>query len=284
MSRPRRDPFAAWAQEHLPAGAAHAAARWKYVLLSMGFYAFSRRYPAQAKRFLVEQVRRQLHGAADVAAHFTPSYRPWDQRLCLVPDGDLFETIRAGRASVVTDHIETFTETGIALRSGAHLDADLIVTATGLQLKFFGGIDVEVDGARVDPARTLIYKGMMASDVPNLAFATGYTTASWTLKFELLSAYVCRLHRYLDAHGHAICCPRRVPNIQEIPLLDFTSGYVQRAIDRFPKQGSAAPWRLYQNYALDRLSFERARIDDPAMEFSRPVARRAAGGAAADRG
>jgi cation diffusion facilitator CzcD-associated flavoprotein CzcO len=283
MSRPRRDPFAAWAQEHLPAGAAHAAARWKYVLLSMGFYAFSRRYPAQAKRFLVEQVRRQLHGAADGAAHFTPSYRPWDQRLCLVPDGDLFETIRAGRASVVTDHIETFTETGIALRSGAHLDADLIVTATGLQRKFFGGIDVEVDGARVDPARTLIYKGMMASDVPNLAFATGYTNASWTLKVELVSAYVCRLLRYMDAHGHAICCPRRVPNIQEIPLLDFTSGYVQRAIDRFPKQGSAAPWRLYQNYALDRLSFERARIDDPAMEFSRPVARRAAGGAAADR-
>ncbi len=284
MSRPRRDPFATWARDHLPERAAHTAARWKYMLLGMGFYELCRRYPEQTKRLLVDQVRRQLGGAADVATHFTPTYRPWDQRLCQVPDGDLFEAIRGGRASVVTDHIESFTETGLALRSGAQLPADLIVTATGLQLKFFGGIAVEVDGARIDPARTMIYKGMMASDVPNCAFASGYTNASWTLKVELVSAYVCRLLRYMDAHGYTRCCPRRVdPANQEVPLLDFTSGYVLRSIDHLPRQGSAAPWRLYQNYALDRLSLERARVDDPAMEFSRPVARRAAGGVATGR-
>ncbi len=281
-SRPRRDAIADWLRAHLPERAAFAAVRWKNVLLGMGFYEFCRRAPEQAKRLLVGQVRRELRGAADVAAHFTPAYRPWDQRLCLVPDGDLFEAIRGGRASVVTDHIETFTETGIALRSGARLDADLIVTATGLRLKFFGGIAVEVDGVQVDPSRLLVYKGMMCSDVPNCAFASGYTNASWTLKADLTSAYVCRLLRYMDAHGYTRCCPRRVdPTVQELPLIDFSSGYVLRSIDELPRQGSAAPWRLRQNYALDRLLLEHARIDDPALELSRPAARRAATGAAA---
>jgi cation diffusion facilitator CzcD-associated flavoprotein CzcO len=281
-SRPRRDAIADWLRAHLPERAAYAAVRWKNVLLGMGFYEFCRRAPEQAKRLLVGQVRRELRGAADVAAHFTPAYRPWDQRLCLVPDGDLFEAIRGGRASVVTDHIETFTETGIALRSGARLDADLIVTATGLRLKFFGGIAVEVDGVQVDPSRLLVYKGMMCSDVPNCAFASGYTNASWTLKADLTSAYVCRLLRYMDAHGYTRCCPRRVdPTVQELPLIDFSSGYVLRSIDELPRQGSAAPWRLRQNYALDRLLLEHARIDDPALELSRPAARRAATGAAA---
>lgn len=270
MSRPRRDAAADWLRARLPARAAYAATRWKNVLLGMGFYAFCRRFPARAKRLLVEHVRAQLRGAADVAPHFTPAYRPWDQRLCLVPDGDLFEAIRAGRASVVTDHVEGFTETGLALRSGARLDADLVVTATGLQLKFFGGIEVEVDGARVDPSRLLVYKGMMCSDVPNCAFASGYTNASWTLKCDLTAAYVCRLLQHMDAHGYARCCPRRPgPDVREAPLIDFSSGYVQRSIDQLPKQGSAAPWRLYQNYALDRVMLERLRVDDPAMEFAR---------------
>ena len=243
----------------------------------MGFYEYCRRAPERAKRLLVELVRRELRGAAELS-HFTPSYRPWDQRLCLVPDGDLFESIRQGRTSVVTDQIETFTETGIALRSGAHLDADLIVTATGLRLKFFGGISVLVDGVPVEPSRLLIYKGMMCSDVPNCAFASGYTNASWTLKADLTSVYVCRLLDYMDAHGYVRCCPRRLdPTVEERPLIDFTSGYVQRARDQMPKQGSAAPWRLYQNYALDRLLLERSRVDDPAMEFARPARRAAAG-------
>ncbi|HWO18966.1 MAG TPA: NAD(P)/FAD-dependent oxidoreductase [Kofleriaceae bacterium] len=272
-SRPRRDAVADWLRAHLPARAAYAVTRWKNVLLGMGFYEYCRRAPERAKRLLVELVRRELRGAADLA-HFTPSYRPWDQRLCLVPDGDLFESIREGRASVVTDRIETFTETGIALGSGAHLPADLIVTATGLQLVFFGGIALEVDGAPVEPSRLLVYKGMMCSDVPNCAFASGYTNASWTLKADLTSAYVCRLLNYMDAHGYVRCCPRRLdPDIEERPLLDFSSGYVQRVIDQLPKQGSVAPWRLYQNYAIDRLLLERARVDDPAMEFARPSAR-----------
>jgi cation diffusion facilitator CzcD-associated flavoprotein CzcO len=281
VSRPRRDAIADWLRDHIPERAAYSATRWKNVLLGQGFYELCRRYPERMKRMLVEQARRELRGASDIS-NFTPSYRPWDQRLCLVPDGDLFEAVRDRRASVVTDHIEAFTEGGIALRSGAHLDADLVVTATGLQLKFFGGIAVEVDGARVETSRVMIYKGMMCSDVPNCAFATGYTNASWTLKVDLVSTYVCRLLGYMDAHGYTICCPRRVdPTIRELPLIDFTSGYVVRSIDQLPRQGSAAPWRLRQNYPLDRLLLERARVDDPAMEFSRSAAPRAAPGAAA---
>ncbi|HWU86970.1 MAG TPA: NAD(P)/FAD-dependent oxidoreductase [Kofleriaceae bacterium] len=277
VSRPRRDAFADWMRAHLPERAAYAATRWKNVLVGMGFYAFCRRFPERAKRLLVDLASRELRGASDVATHFTPSYKPWDQRLCLVPDGDLFDAIRSGRASVVTDHVETFTETGLALRSGARLEADLVVTATGLALKFFGGIEVEVDGARVDPSGLMVYKGVMCSDVPNCAFASGYTNASWTLKVDLASAYVCRLLRYMDAHGYTRCCPRRLdPTVEEVPLLDFSSGYVQRALARLPKQGSVAPWRLYQNYALDRMLFEHGRIEDPALELSRPAPRRAA--------
>jgi cation diffusion facilitator CzcD-associated flavoprotein CzcO len=189
--------------------------------------------------------------------------------MCLVPDGDLFEAIRERRASVVTDHIDTFTETGLRLRSGQELEADLVVTATGLKLKFLGGMKLEVDGKRVELAKTLTYKGMMFSDVPNLALATGYTNASWTLKCDLTSEFVCRLINHMDAHGYTQCCPRKNdPSMKELPLLDFTSGYVQRSIAELPKQGSAAPWKLYQNYALDMLLLRYARLRDRAMEFS----------------
>ena len=212
-----------------------------------------------------------MRESADVGAHFTPSYKPWDQRVCLVPDGDLFGAIREGRASVVTDHIETFTETGIRLRSGRELAADLVVTATGLNLKVLGGVELEVDGKRVELAKTMAYKGMMYSDVPNLAFATGYTNASWTLKCDLTSEFVCRLLNHMEEQGHTQCCPRRNdPSVKELPLLDFTSGYVQRSIDKLPRQGSVAPWRLYQNYALDMLVLRYARLRDRAMEFSTP--------------
>jgi cation diffusion facilitator CzcD-associated flavoprotein CzcO len=188
-----------------------------------------------------------------------------------VPDGDLFAAIREGRASVVTDHIEGFTETGLRLRSGQELDADLVVTATGLKLKFLGGVELEVDGRRVELAKTMTYKGMMCSDVPNLALATGYTNASWTLKCDLTSAFVCRLINHMDARGYTQCCPRRSgPTVKERPLLDFTSGYVQRSIDELPRQGSVAPWRLYQNYALDMVLLRYAPLRDRAMEFSTP--------------
>jgi cation diffusion facilitator CzcD-associated flavoprotein CzcO len=208
-------------------------------------------------------------GSVDVATHFEPTYKPWDQRLCFVPDGDLFDALREGRASVVTDRIANFTETGLKLESGKELEADLVVTATGLNMKVLGGLDMEVDGKRVDLAKTMAYKGMMCSDVPNLALAIGYTNASWTLKCDLTSEYVCRLLNYMDLHGYTRCCPRRNdPALKEEPLFDFSSGYIQRAIDKFPKQGSFAPWRLYQNYALDRLTLRHGRLDDAAMEFS----------------
>jgi monooxygenase len=215
-------------------------------------------------------VRNLARGKVDVETHFTPSYNPWDQRLCFVPDGDLFKALRDGRAEVVTDHIDTFTETGLKLRSGRELPADLVVTATGLKLKFLGGLELEVDGKRVVPSETMTYKGMMCSDVPNLALAIGYTNASWTLKCDLTSEYVCRLLNYMDRHGYTQCCPRRNdPSLKEQPLLDFSSGYIQRSIDEFPRQGSFAPWRLYQNYALDRMMLKHGSLEDSGMEFSR---------------
>jgi monooxygenase len=267
VSVPAIDPIADWLFKKLPTAPAHSLARWKNVLLGLAFYQFCRRYPEQASRWIRRQVEKQLPGY-DVATHFTPPYKPWDQRLCLVPDADLFASLREGRASIATGHIDTFTETGIRLKSGEHLDADLVVTATGLVMKFMGGVKVEVDGRAVDPPSMLIYKGMMCSDVPNLAFAVGYTNASWTLKCDLTSRYVCRLINYMDEHGHRSCTPRADPSIEAIPLIDFSSGYVQRALPHLPKQGSRVPWRLYQNYAIDLWTLQRGRVDDRSIQFS----------------
>jgi cation diffusion facilitator CzcD-associated flavoprotein CzcO len=268
-SLPAQDPVADWMRGRVPDEAAYAITRWKNVLMGMAFYQACRRFPDRAKRLLVGQVKKQLRDTVDVDPHFTPSYDPWDQRLCLVPNGDLFKALRDGRASVVTDHIDTFTERGIRLRSGDELEADVIVSATGLKLKFLGGLDVEVDGKHVEPSKTMAYKGMMLSDVPNLALAIGYTNASWTLKCELTAMYVCRLLKHMEEHGYARCSPRRNASVTEEPLLTFSSGYVQRAIHAFPRQGSRAPWRVYQNYALDRLMLKRRPVDDGEMDFTR---------------
>src|SRR5215218_3446576 len=204
------------------------------------------------KRKMLGAVRNQLGADYNVGTHFTPSYNPWDQRLCVAPDGDFFQAIRAGQASVVTDQIDTFTETGLQLRSGERLDADIVVTATGLKLKVVGGIEIVVDGTRVDLSKALLYKDMMFNDVPNLAVALGYTNASWTLKCELTAQYVCRVLNYMDARGYAWRMPRRRdPSIVEEPAISLTSSYVQRANAILPKQGSKKPWRLHQNYALD---------------------------------
>jgi monooxygenase len=268
ISVPGQDRIAALLRERLPSGAAYHAVRWKNVLVGMGFYGLCRRFPRLAKKMLLSQVEKQIGDAVDVGQHFTPRYDPWDQRLCLVPDSDMFDAIRDGRASVVTDRIATFTEKGIRLESGAELEADLVVTATGLKLKFLGGMAVEVDGRPVDASKRLVYKGLMLDDVPNLAFAIGYTNASWTLKCDLASEYVCRLLLHMDAHGYAWCCPRRNdPSVEEVPLIDFSSGYVQRAAASLPKQGSRAPWKLHQNYALDRAAFRHGRLTDGTMEF-----------------
>ncbi len=271
ISLPERDKVADWLREKLPSEAAYGVTRWKNVLLGMTFFGYCRRFPEHASRLLVAQTRKQLRGADVADADFTPSYKPWDQRLCIVPDGDLFDALRSKRASIVTDHIETFTETGLRLRSGATLDADLVVTATGLRLKFLGGLELEVDGERIDPSKTMAYKGMMCSGVPNLALSIGYTNASWTLKCDLTCEYVCRLLNHMDRHGYAQCRPQRDPSVDEAPLLDFTSGYVKRSIDRFPRQGAFAPWKVYQNYALDRMTLRHSPIEDGVLRFSSAI-------------
>jgi monooxygenase len=279
VSRPAEDKIANWLRARLPAMAAYMITRWKNVLFGMYFYRLSRKRPEAVKQRIIGMVREALGPDYDVATHFTPTYNPWDQRLCLVPDSDLFEALKAGRASVVTDHIETFTPGGIKLKSGAELEADVIVTATGLTLQVWNGLELTVDGRRVDPARTLSYKGMMYSDVPNMASSFGYTNASWTLKCDLTCEYVTRLLNHMSKTGLRQATPRNTdPTMGEEPWLSFSSGYVQRAMDRFPKQGSKAPWKLYQNYALDLVNLKFATVEDGVMEFSNPApaARKAA--------
>ncbi|WP_454759033.1 flavin-containing monooxygenase [Caulobacter segnis] len=283
VSRPAEDGMANWLRAKLPAMTAYGITRWKNVLLSMLFFNLARKKPEKTKERLLGLVREQLGPDYDVATHFTPRYNPWDQRLCLVPDADLFQAIKAGRLSVVTDHIETFTETGIQLKSGKTLDADVIVTATGLQLQLIGGMEVVVDGKTAQLSESMSYKGMMFSDVPNLASAFGYTNASWTLKADLTSEYVCRLLNSLDRAGADYCVPRIDGDMDVAPWLDFSSGYVTRSMDQFPKQGLRKPWKVHQNYALDLVALRFGKVEDGVMEFgkktgakSQPVTAKAA--------
>jgi len=270
VTRPSRDPLADKLRRRLPLKLAYAVTRWKNVLLGMYFYQMCMRKPEKVKSLLLGGVRQMLGPDYDIDTHFTPRYNPWDQRLCLVPDADFFRAIRRGKVSIVTDHIESFTETGVKLKSGAELPADLIVTATGLVLLPLGGAKLTVDGRAVDPARTFIYKGMMYSDVPNLASVFGYTNASWTLKADLVCEYVCRLLNRMDRGGFRQCTPRNSdPTLKEEPWVNFSSGYIQRALAKQPKQGSKRPWKLYQNYALDLLSLRFGSMRDKAMVFSR---------------
>jgi cation diffusion facilitator CzcD-associated flavoprotein CzcO len=267
FAAPGTDAVANRLRKLLSPKAAYAVTRWKNVVRGMAFYGYCRRFPEQAKKFMVGHMRQQLPGYRKFREDFVPSYNPWDQRVCLVPDGDLFQTLLAERASVVTDHIETFTETGIKLRSGAELEADIVVTATGLNLKVLGGLQLNVDGRSVEMAKTMTYKGMMLSDVPNMAYAIGYTNASWTLKCDLTAEYVCRLIKHMDKVGASQCCPRHDPSVPEESMMSFNSGYVLRAIEQFPRQGTRAPWRLYQNYMRDRRMLRHAPLVDSAMEF-----------------
>lgn len=267
VSRPAEDPVAKLLRRYLPVDIVYALARWKNVLFGTFFYNLARKRPAFFKWMVAKGVRNEL-GDEYALKHFAPRYNPWDQRLCVAADADLFNAIRDGRVSVVTDHIESFTEDGLRLKSGQHLQADIIVTATGLVMKLFNGMQLIVDGAAVDMAKTLVYKGMMFSNVPNLAFAVGYTNASWTLKCDLTAEYVCRLLNHMDQRGYAVCTPRvNDPDIEEEPVIDFNSGYVLRALPTLPRQGSKMPWRLHQNYVKDLSMMRYGRIEDGAMEF-----------------
>jgi monooxygenase len=248
----------------------YAVTRWKNVLLMTAFYKLSRRRPVMIRDWIRKVTTKQLPAGYDVGTHFNPAYNPWDQRLCLVPDGDLFRAIRDGRASVITDRIVRFTERGLQLESGAELEADIVVTATGLQLLPMGGAQLTVDGRPVRLPETMAYKGMMLSGVPNFAFTIGYTNASWTLKADLVSQFTCRLLAYMDSHGYDTCVPvNDDPDVTERPLMDFSAGYVLRSIDQFPRAGSQAPWRLGMSYARDVVTLRYRRINDGAMRFSR---------------
>jgi monooxygenase len=269
VSLPWEDPVARFLSRYLPTRLTYAIVRWKNVLLTMASFQLSRRRPRVAKALIRKGVEARLPAGYDIDKHFNPSYNPWDQRLCLVPDGDLFEAIGNGTATVVTDGVEEFTENGIKLASGGELEADLVVTATGLNLLVLGGIRIVVDGHEVALSETLAYKGLMLEGVPNFAMAVGYSNASWTLKCDLTHEYVCRLLEHMDEHGYEVCAPRnRDASVAPRPFIDFSSGYVLRSIDTVPKQGSKRPWRLHQNYARDILLLRYGAIDDGALEFS----------------
>jgi monooxygenase len=270
VARPSRDSLAHWLQRRLPAGLADRAIRWKNVLLGIFFFSRARKRPERVKAAILKLVAEQLTPGYDVGRDFSPSYDPWDQRLCLVPDGDLFAAINAGSVSVVTDRIARFTAAGLELASGAELPADIVATATGIVVRLLGGIALDVDGAAVNVADRFSYKGMMLNDVPNLFLSFGYTNASWTLKCDLTSRYVCRLIRHMDRHGYRICAPRLGAGaIERSAMLDFSSGYVRRAEGSLPSQGPKAPWRVHQNYLKDLAAMSFTSVADAAMEFRR---------------
>jgi len=275
-SLPAKDPVARLLSRILPRRWSGPAIRWFKALTTQLMYTVSKKRPELVKRMLRKGLERQLPEGYDIDTHFTPRYDPWDQRLCVVPNGDLFKAISAGTASVVTDRVDTFTETGILLESGRELEADIIITATGLELLFIGGIEMIVDDDKVDLASKLTYKGMMLEGVPNFAIAVGYTNASWTLKCDLTCDYVTRLLNRLHETGLTTCVPvNHDAAVSPQPLLGLTSGYVMRSADRFPKQGSKFPWQVHQSYWRDYRALKMSDVEDDAMQFSGPVSERA---------
>ena len=270
LSLPEQDPLAKLLRKFLSPTRAFPIIRWKNVLTATLFYQLSKRRPALVKKLLRKGLEAALPSGYAIDTHFKPKYDPWDQRLCFVPDGDLFKALNSGKASIETDTIETFTETGLKLTSGKELDADVIITATGLNMLAVGGMTFHVDGRQVKLSETVGYKGMMFSGIPNRATAVGYTNASWTLKCDLTEEYVCRLLNYMTEEGYRQVVPTRPdPSEPTLPFIDLKSGYVQRSIDQFPRQGTRAPWRLYQNYIRDVLMLRHGKLEDGALQFSR---------------
>ena len=270
LAQPAHDALAHWLRQRLPSPLAYALTRWKNVLLGQLFFQLARRWPQQVAHKLIAKAQA-LTGPGTELEHLTPRYKPWDQRLCLVPDGDLFSVLQQGRATIITDQISHFTPTGLQLVSGRTLAADVVVTATGLDLLALGGMGLMVDGQPVVLKDCLSYKGMMLSGVPNLAYVVGYTNASWTLKADLTSAYVCRLLQRLG-QGYSQCMPvLQDASVTRQNWVDFSSGYIQRSLDRFPGQGNKAPWRLRQNYALDLLALRFGRLADGTLQWTKPI-------------
>ena len=268
VARPARDPVAARLRRRLPERLAHSLVRWKNLLMGQLVFRMSRRQPERIKALLLGELRQALGPNADIATHFTPRYNPWEQRLCLVPDGDLFKAVRGEKVAMVTDHVERFTPTGLRLKSGAELGADIIVTATGLQLQAANGLTVSLDGVPVHSSSLVTYKGAMYRDMPNLAAAFGYTNASWTLKSDLTATWVCRVLNHMARNGARVCTPRcDDPGMPLKPWVDFSSGYFQRALDVLPKQGDRQPWILSQNYLTDLMALKFGRIADGSLSF-----------------
>jgi cation diffusion facilitator CzcD-associated flavoprotein CzcO len=269
VSLPGEDPLAGALRGKLSPTATYRVVRAKNLLLSTLMYQFSRRRPEAMKALLRKGQVKALPAGYDVGTHFAPPYDPWDQRLCLIPDGDLFHALGSGRASIVTDRIAGFTEGGIRLETGEELPADIVVTATGLQVRPLGGMSLTVDGEKVDLSGRVSYKGMMFSGVPNLDMVFGYTNASWTLKADLINRYVCRLLNHMAERGYVSATPLAPPEGGSAPFVELTSGYIQRSLAQLPRQGARAPWRVHQNYFRDRWLMGRGRLEDEGMSFQR---------------
>ena len=267
MSLPKYDPFSKFVHKWLPSKPAHFLSRWKSVLRQIYFYNISRKKPKEVKSYIKKQIKKVL-AEEYVETHFNPKYKPWDERICAVVDNDLFNAINEGKCTIVTDHIESFTERGILLKSGKELKADLIVSATGLKIKVLGGINIKVDGKIMDPAQLVNYKGMMLQDVPNMITIAGYTNASWTLKADLVGEYLCRLLKHMDKNGLISCTPKLIDKeIATEPASGLASGYIQRALHLLPKQGKVYPWKLNQNYIKDMIALRYKSIDDGHLVF-----------------
>jgi monooxygenase len=270
MNLPNNDRLFSWMKKWLPEKMAYRITRRRNILLGIIMFGISRLFPRFVKRLIMKGAARQLPAGFETEKHFNPTYNPWDQRLCVVPDGDFFAALRSGKASVVTDEIERITETGILLKSGAELNADILVWATGLKIKLLGGARFSRNGQMVSPNETMVYKGMMISHAPNLAIAFGYTNASWTLKTDLTANYVCKLLNYMDKKGYAVVEPQKETDVISEPFLNLSSGYIQRAQDMLPKQGSRRPWRVYQNYLMDMFTTRFGKLNDGVLKFSKP--------------
>jgi cation diffusion facilitator CzcD-associated flavoprotein CzcO len=279
ISVPQFDPMVRVLLKFLPEMTVYKMSRARNNFITQMIFKLSRKYPNFMRKLLLKQVQAQVGKDFDMK-HFTPPYNPWDQRLCAVPNGDMFKVLRKGKASVVTDHIDRFVSNGILLKSGQTLEADIIVTATGLNLRLFGGMTMSVDGKAIEMNQHISYKGVMFSDIPNFSNTLGYTNASWTLKADLIAEYVCRLLKHLDKTGNRIAVPeRKDPSVKPTQLLEMTSNYVARAEAYLPKGADRAPWKLYQNYALDKEQLHNGKLEDGVMAFRKPHV--AAGTAAA---